>query len=216
MNINSTLRLRLTCTTLNVRCGLAVHNKINEEQETPKMVVKKKTQETRKMFEFTAKNIRNGNIRNYLVPARKIKLSAWRPNWRFLTPDAHCTYYYNGQLPVDIILGIPHVGRTADTEEFAQNTRNKLQIAFELARRNLTERVDKQAENNAKLQPYPVFQPGQGVPVYRPYQGSDGPNPKLVVRWRVPYVVCSQVSPVVYRVRSMTDTLEVSVHLAHI
>ena len=97
-----------------------------------------------KMFEFTAKNIRNGNIRNYLVPARKIKLSAWRPNWRFLTPDAHCTYYYNGQLPVDIILGIPHVGRTADTEEFAQNTRDNLQIAFELARRNLTERADKQ------------------------------------------------------------------------
>ena len=65
--------------------------------------------------------------------------------------------------PVDIILGIPHVGRTADTEEFAQNTRDNLQIAFELARRNLTERADKQAEQNSKLKPYPVFKPGQEV-----------------------------------------------------
>ena len=60
------------------------------------------------------------------------------------------------RLPVDIILGIPHVGRTADTEEFAQNTRDNLQIAFELTRRNLTERADKQAEQNSKLEPYRV------------------------------------------------------------
>ena len=55
------------------------------------------------------------------------------------------------RLPVDTILGIPHVGRTADTEELALNTRDNLQIAFELARRKLTERADKQAEQNSKL-----------------------------------------------------------------
>lgn len=120
------------------------------------------------------------------------------------------------RLPVDIILGIPHVGNTADTEEFAQHTRDNLQTAFELARRNLTERADKQAENNSKLKPYPVFQPGQEILVYRPYQDSDGPNPKLLLPWRGPYIVCSQLSPVVYRVRLKNDTREVSVHLAHI
>ena len=72
--------------------------------------------------------------------------------------------------PVDIILSIPHEGRTTDTKEFAQNTQDNLQIAFELARRNLTERADKQAENNSKLRSHPVFQPGQEVLVYKPYQ----------------------------------------------
>ena len=38
------------------------------------------------------------------------------------------------RLPVDITLGMPHVGRTADTGKFAQNTRDNLQIAFDLAR----------------------------------------------------------------------------------
>ena len=38
------------------------------------------------------------------------------------------------RLPVDKILGIPYVRRTADTEELAQNTRDNLQIAFELRR----------------------------------------------------------------------------------
>ena len=120
------------------------------------------------------------------------------------------------RLPVDIILCIPHVGRTADTEELAQNTRDNLQIAFELARKNLTERADKQAQQNSKLKPYPVFKIGQEVLVNRPYQDSDGPNPKLLLPWRGSYVVCSQLSTVVYRVRLTNDTREVSVYLAHI
>ena len=59
------------------------------------------------------------------------------------------------RLTVDITLGIHHVGRTADTAEFAQNRRNNLQIAVELARRNLTELADKHAEKKNKHQPYP-------------------------------------------------------------
>ena len=47
------------------------------------------------------------------------------------------------RLPIDIIFGIPHVGKSTTTEEFAHSTRENLQIAFELARRNLSERIDK-------------------------------------------------------------------------
>ena len=112
------------------------------------------------------------------------------------------------RIPVDTILDIFHVGRTADTNECVQ-------IAFEPARRNSSERADKQAELNIKLKPYPVFKPGQEVRVYRPHHGSDGPNPKLLILWRAPYVVCSQLSLVVYRVRLTNDTRQVLVHLAH-
>ena len=40
------------------------------------------------------------------------------------------------RLLVDIIFGIPHVGRSTTTEEFGHSTRENLQIAFELARKN--------------------------------------------------------------------------------
>ena len=76
------------------------------------------------------------------------------------------------RLPVDIILGIPHEGRTADSEELSQNTRDNLHIAFELARRNPTEHADNQAKNDSKLRSYPVFQSGQEVLVYKPYPVS--------------------------------------------
>ena len=74
------LRLRLTCTSLNVRCGLAVHSKINQKQETLKM------------FEFKARNIENGSVRNQLVPARKSKTL-------FLAPYARTTRYEEAFLP---------------------------------------------------------------------------------------------------------------------
>ena len=45
------------------------------------------------------------------------------------------------RLPIDIIFGIPHVGKSTTTEEFAHSTRENLQIAFESARRNLSERI---------------------------------------------------------------------------
>ena len=119
------------------------------------------------------------------------------------------------RLPV-YTTGVSHVGRTSPTEETAQKTRDNLQIAFELARRSLTGRADKQAEHNRKLKPYPVFHPEQEVLVCKPYHDSDGPNPKLLLPWRGPCVICSQLSPVVYRVRLINDTHKVSVHVAHI
>ena len=42
------------------------------------------------------------------------------------------------RLPIDIIFGIPHVGRSTTTEDYAHSTREILQIAFKLARRNLS------------------------------------------------------------------------------
>ena len=65
------------------------------------------------------------------------------------------------RLPINIIFGIPHFGRSTMTEEFAHSTRENLRIAFELARRNLSERIDKQKANNFKLPPIPEFTPGQ-------------------------------------------------------
>ena len=121
------------------------------------------------------------------------------------------------RLLVDIILGIPHdEGNTADTEVLAQGTRDNLQIAFELARRNLTEHATRQVANNGKLAPYPVFKPGQKVLMYRPFQDTDGPNPNILLPWRGPYILCAQLSPVAYRVRRTNETRQISVHLAHI
>ena len=100
-------------------------------------------------------------------------------------------------MPIDIIFGIPHDGRSTATEEFAHSTRENLQIAFELARRNLSERINKQRSNNSKLFPIPEFTPGQKVLVYKPHRSTDGPNRKLIQPWRGPYKICSKLSPVV-------------------
>ena len=78
------------------------------------------------------------------------------------------------RLPVDIILGIPHVETTSNSEDFSKTTQENLQLAVELARRNLSERTQKQAAQSAKLRPIPVYKPGELVLVYRPYQDSDG------------------------------------------
>ena len=117
------------------------------------------------------------------------------------------------RLPIGIIFGISHVGRSTTTEEFAYLTRENLQIAFELARRNLSERSDKQKANDPKLPPIPEFPPGQKVLVYKPHQSTDGSNQKLIQPWRGPYIVCSKLSLVLYRIRLPDDTKQVSVHL---
>ena len=120
------------------------------------------------------------------------------------------------RLPIDMIFDIPHVGRSPTTEEFAHSTRENLQIAFELARTNLSERIDKQKANDSKLPPIPEFAPGQKVLVYKPHHSTDGPNPKLIQPWQGPYIICFKLSRVVYRIRHPDDTKQVSVHLAHI
>ena len=154
-------------------------------------------------------------------------------NWAEVLPFvqlAHNTYFSStmhetpffsmfgrqARLPIGIMFGIPHVGRSTTTEEFAHSTRENLQIAFELARRNLSERIDKKKANNSKLPPIPEFTPGQKVLVYKPHHSTDGPNPKLIQPWRGPYIICFKLTPVVYRIRHPDDTKQVFVHLAHI
>ena len=75
----------------------------------------------------------------------------YQSNWASLLQFVHLTrntsfsaamhetpFYWTSRrqprLPIDIILGIPRVGRAADTD-FAQNRRDNLQLDFELARR---------------------------------------------------------------------------------
>ena len=121
------------------------------------------------------------------------------------------TFGRQERLPTEIIFGIPHVGRSVTKEEFAHSTRDNLQIAFELARRNLSERINKQKANNSKLPPIPEFTPGQKLLAYKPHHSTDGPNPKLIQPWRGPYVICSKLSPVVYRIQHPDDTKQISV-----
>lgn len=119
--------------------------------------------------------------------------------------------------PADIVLGARGSTHPTDHTEFSKQTRNELRLAFEFARCNLTERADKRVQANKRLPPYPVFKAGeQVVLVYRPHQISDGPNPKLGIPWRGPYIICSQSSPVAYRVKKQGDTKEVSTHIAHL
>ena len=104
------------------------------------------------------------------------------------------------RLAIDIIFDIPHVGRSTNATEIAHSTQENLQIAFELARKNLSEQVNKQKASNSKLHFIPEFSSGQKVLVYKPHQSTDGSNPKRVQPWRGPYVTCSKLSPVVHRI----------------
>ena len=101
--------------------------------------------------------------------------SMGRDNWAELSPivqlarntsfsaTMHETPYFSmfgrqARLPIDVTLGVPHVGPTTDTDELAQNTGGEnLRFAFGLARGNLTERANKQAAKNAKLPQYLVL-----------------------------------------------------------
>ena len=123
------------------------------------------------------------------------------------------------RLPIiDIIFVIYYVVRSTATEEFAYSTRENLQIALELARRNLSEQVNKQKLTTPSYCTTYMLEssPGQKVVViYKPHQNTDGPNPKLIQPWRGLYIICSKLSPVVYQIRLLDDTKQVSVHLGH-
>ena len=115
-------------------------------------------------------------------------------------------------LPVDLILGIPATTEPQSQLDYSRRTVENLQFAYELARRNLQERADKQATKNETLS-FPTFKPGDQVLIHRPYHDSDGPNPKLYSPWHGPYSVRTKLSPVIYRVTKQGATTETTVHL---
>ena len=102
-------------------------------------------------------------------------------------------------LPVDLILGVPSTSAPQNQLDYSKQTVENLQLAYELARRNLKERADKQAVVNETLS-FPSFKTGEQVLIHRPYNEADGPNPKLISPWRGPYTVRAQMSFVIYRV----------------
>ena len=87
-------------------------------------------------------------------------------------------------LPVGIILGVPSTSGSGTRLEYSRLTVEILQLAYEIARRNLQEeRTDEQIESSEKLS-IPQYQPGDEVlaqvSVHRPYTVADGPNSKLI------------------------------------
>ena len=96
--------------------------------------------------------------------------------------------------------------------DYSKQTVENLQLAYELACRNLRERADKQAVVNETLS-FPSFKTGEQVLIHRPYNEADGPNPKLISHWRGPYTVRAQKSPVIYRVTKDGNPSEITVHL---
>ena len=98
-------------------------------------------------------------------------------------------------LPVELILGVPSADAPQTKLDYSRRTVENLQLAYELARRNLKERADKQAVANEKLS-FPSFKMCDNV-LHRPYHETDGPNPKLVSPWHGPYTVRAQLSPVI-------------------
>ena len=82
-------------------------------------------------------------------------------------------------LPVDVILGVPSTDSSASRLDYSRRTVENLQLAYEMARRNLQERAGKQADSNEKLT-VPQFKPGEQVLVHRPHTVTDGSNPKPV------------------------------------
>ena len=101
-------------------------------------------------------------------------------------------------LPVDLIFGVPSTSAPQNQLDYSKQTVENLQLAYELARRNLKERADKQAVVNETLS-FPSFKTGEQVLIHRPYNEADGPNPKLISPWHGPYTVRAQMSPVIYR-----------------
>ena len=118
-------------------------------------------------------------------------------------------------LPVEIIIGVPCTSGFETRLDHSRRTPENLQLAYEIAPRNLQERADKHSESNEKLS-FLQYQPGDRVLVHRPYTVPDEPNPKLISPWRGPFTVRSLLSPVICRVARDGELTKTSVHLSRI
>ena len=112
-------------------------------------------------------------------------------------------------MPVDLILGVPSTSTLQTQLDSSKQTVENLQLAYDLARRNLRERADKQAVVNETLS-FSRFKTGEQVLIHRPYNQADGPNPKLMSPWRGPYTIRAQMSPVIYRVTKDGNPAEIT------
>ena len=83
-------------------------------------------------------------------------------------------------LPVDVIVGVPSNSASQSHQDYSRRTVENLELAYEIARRNLEERTENQARSNANLT-FASFQYGDKMlSMHRPYTEADGPNSKLV------------------------------------
>ena len=110
---------------------------------------------------------------------------------------------------------MPSVSELQSPLEYTRRTVENVQLAYDLARRNLQERVDKQAPTKEKLS-FPSFKAIDQVFIHRPYSEANGHNPKLNSPWRGLYTVRAQLSPVIYRTNTDGEPSDVSVHLGGI
>ena len=116
-------------------------------------------------------------------------------------------------LPEGLILGVPSTDAPQSQLDYSRRTIENLQVAYELARRNLQERADKQTLENEKW-PFPSFKMGDQVLLHRPHHETDSPNPKLASPWHGPYTIRAQLSPVIYRVSKPNEPAEITVRLS--
>ena len=70
-------------------------------------------------------------------------------------------------LPVNLNLGVPSTSEPQSQLDHSKQTVENLKFAYELARRNLQERADKQAVANETLL-FPSFKSGEQVLIHRP------------------------------------------------
>ena len=99
-------------------------------------------------------------------------------------------------LPLDKILAVPCTsgyGTRLDYPRRMVANLQHLQLSYEIARRNLQKRADKQSESNEKLS-IRRYQPRDQVLLCHSYNDADGPNPKLIGPRRGPFTVRSVIT----------------------
>ena len=100
-------------------------------------------------------------------------------------------------LPIDIIMGVPQASSPVTAQQYAIQTVQRLQLAYELARQNLQERQQAAEQFNLGKR-FLEFDKGDVVLIYHPhYTQNEEDSNKLLSPWRGPYTPRSRLSPVV-------------------
>lgn len=110
-------------------------------------------------------------------------------------------------LSIGIILDIPSQQVPQAPLELKIRTNDNLQLAYEVARRIMSEKVKAKNDRNATLS-FLQFKAGDRDLTHKAYSPADGPDAKLARLWRGSYVVLSRLLPVVYRATREEDKTE--------